>query len=114
FNQNGWGRSLHFLAAWCLVLAGGGYLLQRIARGHFLSRPGPARSARPAPRARPPFVGGKGVAHLRLRVPPASGGPRYGILQKCAYSLVIFLAAPLLVLTRLTMEPAGDAGGAAR
>ena len=22
FNKNGWGRSLHFLAAWCLVLPG--------------------------------------------------------------------------------------------
>ena len=27
FNQNGWGRSLHFLAAWCLVVPGVLYLL---------------------------------------------------------------------------------------
>jgi thiosulfate reductase cytochrome b subunit len=43
---------------------------------------------------------------LRLRIPPASSGPHYGLLQKCAYSLVLFLAAPLMVLTGLAMSPA--------
>lgn len=28
FNQNGWGRSLHFLAAWLLVLPGAVYLVR--------------------------------------------------------------------------------------
>src|ERR1043165_8451288 len=27
FNRNGWGRSLHFLAAWVFVLTGAAYLL---------------------------------------------------------------------------------------
>src|SRR5258708_21275288 len=27
FNQNGWGRSLHFLAAWFLLISGGVYLI---------------------------------------------------------------------------------------
>ena len=35
FNQNGWGRSLHFLAAWCLVLPGLVYLLAGVVAGHF-------------------------------------------------------------------------------
>ena len=35
FNQNGWGRSLHFLAAWFLVLPGAFYLLAGIFTGHF-------------------------------------------------------------------------------
>jgi thiosulfate reductase cytochrome b subunit len=105
FNQNGWGRSLHFLAAWCLVLPGVVYLLKGIAGGHFRSHLWPAASEL-APR----FVWRDVVDHLRLRVPPASGGPQYGVLQKCAYSLVIFLAAPLMVLTGLTMAPAVTAG----
>jgi thiosulfate reductase cytochrome b subunit len=105
FNQNGWGRSLHFLAAWCLVLPGVVYLLKGIAGGHFRSHLWPATSEL-APR----FVWREVVDHLRLRVPPASGGPQYGVLQKCAYSLVIFLAAPLMVLTGLTMAPAVTAG----
>ena len=37
FNQNGWGRSLHFLAAWWLVLPGAVYLLGGIVGGHFRS-----------------------------------------------------------------------------
>ncbi len=105
FNQNGWGRSLHFLAAWCLVLPGVVYLLKGIAGGHFRSHLWPA-----ARELEPRVVWRDVVDHLRLRVPPASGGPQYGVLQKCAYSLVIFLAAPLMVLTGLTMAPAVTAG----
>ncbi len=101
FNQNGWGRSLHFLAAWCLVLPGAIYLLAGIFGGHFRSHIWP-RSKDLAPR----LIWGDVVDHLRLRIPPATGGPRYGLLQKCAYSLVIFVAAPLIVVTGLTMSPA--------
>ena len=43
FNQNGWGRSLHFLAAWCLVLPGVVYLLFGIFAGHFRSHVWPTR-----------------------------------------------------------------------
>ena len=35
FNKNGWGRSLHFLAAWFLVVPGAVYLLAGIFTGHF-------------------------------------------------------------------------------
>jgi len=48
--------------------------------------------------------------HLRLRIPPASGGPQYALLQKLTYSSVVFLVAPLMVLTGLTMSPAVTAG----
>ncbi len=34
FNQNGWGRSLHFLAGWVLVGVGLVYLVAAIASGH--------------------------------------------------------------------------------
>ena len=44
--------------------------------------------------------------HLRLRIPPATGGPQYGVLQRIAYSIVIFVASPLVILTGLTMSPA--------
>ena len=35
FNQNGWGRSLHFLAAWFAAVSGLVYLLAGLAGGHF-------------------------------------------------------------------------------
>ena len=101
FNQNGWGRSLHFLAAWCLVLPGLVYLLTGVAGGHFRLHMVP-RGRELAPR----LVWGEVVNHVRFRVPPASGGPNYGVLQKCAYSCVVFVAAPLIVATGLTMSPA--------
>ena len=101
FNQNGWGRSLHFLAAWFLVLPGALYVLAGISGGHFRSHIWP-RARELAPR----LVWRDFVDHLRFRIRPARGGPQYGLLQKCAYSLVVFVAAPLIVVTGLTMSPA--------
>ena len=101
FNQNGWGRSLHFLAAWILVVPGAIYLLSGLLGGHFRSHVWPG-----ARELAPRVVWRHVVDHLRLRIPPATGGPRYNVLQKIAYSSVIFVAAPLMVLTGLAMSPA--------
>ncbi len=38
FNENGWGRSLHFLAAWCLVVPGVLYVVAGLVGGHFRRR----------------------------------------------------------------------------
>lgn len=101
FNENGWGRSLHFLAAWFLVVPGVIYLLIGVFGGHFRSHLLP-RGRELAPRR---FW--RDVAdHLRFRIPAASGGPQYGPLQKFAYSFVVFVVAPLMVATGLTMSPA--------
>ena len=101
FNQNGWARSLHFLAAWWLVVPGMCYLLAGLAAGHFRAHVWP-RPVELAPRS----VWHDVVDHVSFRIPPGSGGPRYGVLQKLAYSLVIFGAAPLIAITGLTMSPA--------
>ncbi len=101
FNQNGWGRSLHFLAAWFLVLPGALYVLAGTFGGHFRSHVLPK-----AGELGPRHVWREVLDHLRLRIPAARGGPQYGLLQKCAYSLVVFVAAPLIVVTGLTMSPA--------
>jgi Ni,Fe-hydrogenase I cytochrome b subunit len=101
FNQNGWGRSLHFLAAWLLVLPGVLYLLIGIFGGHFRSHIWP-RARELAPR----LFWREVADHLRFRIPAAGGGPQYGLLQKCAYSFVVFVVAPLMVATGLTMSPA--------
>ncbi len=92
FNQNGWGRSLHFLAAWFLVLPGLLYLLYGLLSGHFRSHIWPRPAARDA------------AGHQRLEGTP--GPEYYGLLQKCAYSFVVFVAAPLMIATGLTMSPA--------
>lgn len=101
FNQNGWGRSLHFLAAWFLVLTGLFYLLAGIFTGHFRRHLLP-RLAELTPRQFWREV----KEHARLRIRGATGGPQYGLLQKCAYCTVVFIALPLIVVTGLTMSPA--------
>lgn len=101
FNQNGWGRSLHFLAAWVLVAGGMIYLLLGFFSGHFRRHIWPRRKEL----TRREFW--REVRdHLRLKIPPPTGGPRYGLLQKSSYVLVIFVALPLAVVTGLTMSPA--------
>ena len=101
FNQNGWGRSLHFLAAWCLVLPGALYVLAGLLGGHFRSHFWPK-----AREFAPHLVWRDVVDHLHLQVPAAREGSQYGLLQKSAYSLVVFVAGPLMVSTGLTMSPA--------
>lgn len=101
FNQNGWGRSLHFLAAWFLVLPGAVYLLYGILSGHFWRHLIPRNLEWTSSQFWQEFR-----SHLQLRIRPGTGGPQYGLFQKCAYALVVFLAFPLAVVTGLAMSPA--------
>jgi thiosulfate reductase cytochrome b subunit len=101
FNQNSWGRSLHFLAGWLLFFAGAVYLLAGIFTGHFRRHLIPRLSE----------LGRKAFGadlrnHLSFRIRRATGGPQYGLLQKCAYFSVVFIAFPGEVLTGFTMAPA--------
>jgi thiosulfate reductase cytochrome b subunit len=101
FNQNGWGRSLHFLAAWFLVVPGIVYVVIGISSGHFRAHLWPrSRDLRPR------LLWDDVRRHLRLQIPSATGGPSYGLLQKCAYSIVVFAGLPLAALTGLAMSPA--------
>jgi thiosulfate reductase cytochrome b subunit len=101
FNQNGWARSLHFLAAWLLVLPGVLYLVAALVGGHFRAHLWPTRAELGRT-----SLGQSVRDHLRLRIPPATGGPQYNVLQKLAYASVILVVLPLLALTGLAMSPA--------
>ncbi len=100
FNKNGWGRSLHFLAAWFLVLTGAVYLLAGVFTGHF------RRHIFPRPKELRSQLWRDVLDHARLRIRAATGGPHYGLLQKCTYFAVVFLALPLIVVSGLAMSPA--------
>ena len=104
FNQNSWARSLHFLAAWFLVVPGVVYLLAGIFTGHF------RRHLWPGGELTPHQLWRDLVDHLRLRIKPAPGSARYGLIQKCTYCGIVFVALPLVVLTGLAMSPAITAG----
>jgi thiosulfate reductase cytochrome b subunit len=101
FNQNGWGRSLHFLAAWVFVAGGVGYLVAGALAGHFRRHVMPRASHLTAAHLRREVS-----EHMRLRVPPAAGGPAYGALQRVTYTAMVFVTLPLTVLTGFTMSPA--------
>lgn len=100
FNQNGWARSLHFLAGWCLVMPGTFYLLAGLAEGHFRKRFAPTADERTVASIRRDLV-----AHLPGRL-AARAAADYGPLQKAAYAGIVFVAAPLMVITGLAMAPA--------
>jgi thiosulfate reductase cytochrome b subunit len=101
FNQNGWARSLHFLAAWFLSATGLVYYIAGFASGHLWRHLVP-RLRELSPR----LLSQDFLRHLRLPMPPAPGGPPYGLLQKHTYAGVVFVLLPLMVLTGLTMSPA--------
>ena len=101
FNQNGWARSLHFLAAWGFLAGLGVYLAMGILSGHLARMIIPRRAE-----LTPSHIGHDIAAHLQFPMPRQAGDVPYGILQKLAYAFVILVALPLMVLTGMTMSPA--------
>jgi thiosulfate reductase cytochrome b subunit len=99
-EQTGWGRNLHFLAAWILVLNGGLYLLASLAGGHLRRDLLPDRD-----QLAPGHLAREIADHARLRAPKGREALRYNALQKIAYLAVILGLFPLMVLTGLTMSP---------
>lgn len=100
-DQNGWSRSLHFQAAWIVVLTGLIYAAIGFVNGHFQKNLLPSRGDLSWPEIK------KVVAnHLHLRPPPPSDARRYNVLQRLTYLFVIFVVFPLVIWTGLAMSPA--------
>jgi thiosulfate reductase cytochrome b subunit len=92
------GRSWHFLAAWVLVIGAIVYLAAGLGTGHIRKDVFPTfRELR--------GIGGSLVEHLRFR---AAASPTYNVLQKLAYSFLLFAVFPALILSGLTMSPGVD------
>ena len=101
FNKNGWARSLHFLAAWAFVVVGLIYLATGIATGHIV------RDLLPRIRELAPAAIWQDVKnHLRIRIESSRARPAYNLLQKLAYTSVLFIVLPVMIATGLTMSPA--------
>jgi thiosulfate reductase cytochrome b subunit len=100
-DQNGWSRSLHFQAAWTLVLAGLLYAVHGMVSRHF------QRDLLPAAASLNPAVLARSLAsHLRFERAATGEVWSYNPLQRLAYLGVIFVLAPLLIWTGLAMSPA--------
>jgi thiosulfate reductase cytochrome b subunit len=101
FNQNGWARSLHFLAAWVFVVVGVIYLAIGIATGHIV------RDLLPRIRELAPSAVWQDLKnHLRINFESSRARPAYNLLQKLAYTSVLFIVLPVMIATGLTMSPA--------
>ncbi|MBP6795105.1 MAG: cytochrome b/b6 domain-containing protein [Saprospiraceae bacterium] len=100
FNQNGWGRSLHFLAGWFLVIPGVFYILLGLYTGHFKKNIWPGIQE-----LSPSKLWADLKEHFRVKIPvPVQS--KYGLMQKCSYAIVIFIFMPLIIMTGMTMSPA--------
>jgi thiosulfate reductase cytochrome b subunit len=80
FNENGWARSLHFLAGWFFAVTGAFYVALGVITKHA------SRDLWP-----------RGLRQ-------AGAGP-YGLLQRCAYTSVAFLLLPFIAIAGLAMSP---------
>jgi thiosulfate reductase cytochrome b subunit len=99
-DQNGWSRYLHFEAAWLLVITGFVYVTFALAGKHF------ARNVLPEVSD----LGPKNLAaylreHSLFGKSSAADASSYNVLQRLAYSLVIFVLCPLVIWTGLDMSP---------
>jgi thiosulfate reductase cytochrome b subunit len=100
-DANGWGRYLHFQAAWLFVGVGLLYVIWGLLHGHFRRNvcPEPADLA-------PKNLGASLLAHLRLQRPAPEEAWSYNVLQRITYLVVIFMLAPFMILSGLAMSPA--------
>src|SRR5262245_10616842 len=101
FGPSGWGRYLHFLAAWVSVLTGLLYGISGILTRHFRVHLLPARSDLTWS-----AVGRVVSNHLRFRQPTDDEASTYNVVQRLTYLVVVFVLFPLMIWTGLAMSPA--------
>jgi len=95
------GRQWHLFFAWLLVINGLFFTAYALISRHA------ARDL--APTGKDLRGIGKAVKdHIVLRHPQGEEAKRYNVLQKLAYVVILFVVAPLIVLTGLTMSPTID------
>jgi len=100
-DQNGWSRYLHFEAAWLAVITGVSYAIYGFSKGHF------RRNVAPAPADLAPRTFAHELArHARFWRAGEHEASSYNVLQRLAYSVVIFGLFPLIIWTGLDMSPA--------
>ncbi|WP_311946325.1 cytochrome b/b6 domain-containing protein [Halomonas piscis] len=96
------GRQWHFLAAWIFAPMLFCYLAYLVIGGQLWRRLLPRRQEWR-------HLGKTIIDHARLRFPRGEEARHYNLLQKLTYLLILFVVAPMVVLTGLTMSPTMDA-----
>ena len=95
------GRQWHLFFAWLLVINGLFFTAYALISRHV------TRDL--APTGKDLRGIGKAVKdHIAFRHPKGDEAKRYNVLQKLAYIVILFVVAPLIILTGLTMSPTID------
>jgi len=100
-GRSGWGRSIHFLAAWLSLFTGVLYVGLGMLARHFRTRLLPTREDLSWTNIRHVVS-----EHARLSRASLAGQFRYNVLQRLAYLAVVFVFFPLILLSGLAMSPA--------
>jgi thiosulfate reductase cytochrome b subunit len=100
-GHSGWGRYLHFLAAWVSIIIGGIYVAVGLASRHFARNLWPSRADLAGPN-----LARVTADHLRLKPSRDPFQPSYNVLQRLTYLIIVFLVGPLVVLSGLAFSPA--------
>jgi thiosulfate reductase cytochrome b subunit len=95
-------RRWHLFFAWIFVVNGAVYLLLTIFSRHLWRDLLPSRSDLAN-------IGRSIFEHILFRFPKGEAATRYNVLQKLSYLAIVFLFAPGMILTGLTMSPRLDA-----
>ncbi|WDT75774.1 MAG: cytochrome b/b6 domain-containing protein [Candidatus Manganitrophus sp.] len=96
------GRWHHFLFAWIFSFNGLAYVAYSLASGHFLKNLFPGWSDFRK-------IGSTLRDTLFFRHPKGEDATRYNVLQKTAYTGVVFILGPLILLTGLASSARGEA-----
>jgi thiosulfate reductase cytochrome b subunit len=99
-DENGWARSLHFQAAWLLVLTGAAYGIAGFASGHFRRNLLPRRGERSWQ------AYWRAMRGVETRDQGARG---YNVVQRTVYLGVIFVLFPAVIWTGLALSPGFNA-----
>ena len=100
-GPSGWGRYMHFQAAWLCVLTGLLYAISGLMSQHFRKNLWPANGQLSWTSLRDELWN-----RLRFKKPAAEEAYSYGVLQRLSYLAVIFFLFPLMIWTGMAMSPA--------
>jgi thiosulfate reductase cytochrome b subunit len=100
-GPSGWGRYMHFQAAWLCVLTGALYGAWGFVSRHFRRELWPATGQLAWSALRTEVRN-----HVRLKKPGPEAAYSYNALQRLSYLAVVFVMFPLMIWTGLAMSPA--------
>jgi thiosulfate reductase cytochrome b subunit len=99
-GPSGWGRYMHFQAAWLCVLTGLLYAISGLITQHFRKSLWPASGQLSWSSLKRDLAN-----HLRFKKPGPEEAYSYNVLQRLSYLMVVFVLFPMMIWTGMAMSP---------